>query len=71
MIYAERFGSTEGRLLAVEARAAHDRLGLTYPVMVREACTIRKVIRVVPAIGRVFSRTIVARPKVCTGELLG
>src|SRR5579864_307190 len=33
------------RLLAVEARTAHDRFGLTHIVIVREAGAIRKTIR--------------------------
>jgi hypothetical protein len=41
----ERFGGTEGRLLAVEARAAHDRFGLTHTGIVRDAGTISKAIR--------------------------
>src|SRR5579863_4240057 len=35
----------KGRLLAVEARTAHDRFGLTHKGIVREARTIRKAIR--------------------------
>jgi hypothetical protein len=35
----------KGRLLAVEARTAHDRFGLTHTAIVREAWPIRKVIR--------------------------
>ena len=35
----------KGRLLAVEARTAHDRFGLTHTGIVREARTIRKAIR--------------------------
>jgi hypothetical protein len=40
----ERLGGIAGRLLAVEARTAHDRLGLTYTGMVREGVTNRKLI---------------------------
>jgi hypothetical protein len=58
----------KGRLLAVEARAAHDRLGLTHTGMLREARTIRKVIRpavtssVVQALGRLYARNDGCRP---------
>src|SRR5215467_6049710 len=38
----ERLGSTEGRLLACCARAAHDRFGLTHIAIVRSVRTIRK-----------------------------
>src|ERR1700690_4208772 len=37
----ERLGGSAGRLQAVEARAAHDRLGLTHSGMVPEVSTIR------------------------------
>ena len=40
----ERFGSSEGRLLAVKAGAAHDRFGLTYIGMVRAECAISKLV---------------------------
>ena len=46
----ERFGGIAGRLLAVEARAAHDRLGLTYITMVPVDHRISKVIAISKAI---------------------
>jgi hypothetical protein len=39
----ERFGDTAGRLLAVEARTAHVRLGLTYVFIVRAEAGISKL----------------------------
>jgi hypothetical protein len=38
----ERLGGTAGRLQAVEARAAHDRFGLTHHLMVRASPRIGK-----------------------------
>ena len=55
----ERFGSTEGRLLAFEARAAHDRFGLTHGEIVQAERTISK------AIHRAVHTAGAAR--VCTG----
>jgi hypothetical protein len=39
----ERFGDTAGRLLAVEARTAHVRFGLTYVFIVRAEAGISKL----------------------------
>jgi hypothetical protein len=39
----ERFGGIAGRLLAVEARAAHDRFDLTHRAIVHAESTIRKL----------------------------
>jgi len=48
-ITLERFGGTDGRVLAVEASAAHDRLGLTHPDILRVECRIGNVVP--PAMG--------------------
>jgi hypothetical protein len=45
IVTLEGFGRKLGRVLAVEARAAHDRFGLTHMFMVRAKPTVSKLIR--------------------------